>query len=69
METSNIFMLLFKQPQGKPELGLQAIILQHVTIFIKWFFTKQHKNINHHKQHSIIKVNLAKLNYGQPKPS
>ena len=30
---SYILMLLCKQPQGKPELGLQAISLQQVTIF------------------------------------
>ena len=28
-----LYLLLKKQPQGKPELGLQAISLQQVTIF------------------------------------
>ena len=32
-QLDELYLLLKKQPQGKPELGLQAISLQQVTIF------------------------------------
>ena len=40
-QPDELYLLLKKQPQGKPELGLQAISLQQVTIFNKVYFLKK----------------------------
>ena len=40
-QLDELYLLLKKQPQGKPELGLQAISLQRVTIFNKVYFRKK----------------------------